>query len=163
MKKSSLIVILFVLLIQNVSVAQCYIKSTDQSGGNVTYYIDPELVAQTESIGIAISVQMVGGSYYLAVMYQFVDKAQPLEEKVAIELQNGYTLELDMYTMQGGDAGGVAITAAVFNMNDEQIDFFTKSELKAIHFKTQAGVKHDVMVTSNNKMLIRQLKCFGKS
>lgn len=163
MKKSSLIAILFIICLQKASIAQCYIKSTDQSGGNITYYIDPELVAQTESIGIAISVQMVGGGYYLAVMYQFADKAEPLEEKVAIELKNGYTLELDMYTMQGGDAGGVAITAAVFNMTDEQINFFTKSELNAIHFRTQSGIKHDIMVTSNHKMLIRQLKCFGKS
>lgn len=163
MKKSSIFFILFILSLNNYSRAQCYIKSTAQDGGNVTYYLDPELIAQTESIGIAMSVQMVGGSYYLAVMYQFADKAQPLEEKVAIELQNGFTLELDMYTMQGGDAGGVSITAAVFNMNDEQINYFTKSELKAIHFRTQAGEKHDVMVTSNHKMLVRQLKCFGKS
>lgn len=162
MKRNSLLLIIVLIgLTVNVS-AQCYIKSTDQSAGHVTYYLDPELVAQTQDMGIALSVQMVGNNYYLAVTYQFASTAVPLEEKVAIELKNGYTLELEMYTMQVANASGVELTLAVFNMTDDQMKYFTQSDLAAIHFRTQKGVEKNVPVTNNPAMLRRQLKCFGK-
>ena len=68
--------------------AQCYIKSTDQSEGHITYYLDPELVAQSDKMGIALSVQMVGNSYYLATTYQFATNAQPVEERIALSLKS---------------------------------------------------------------------------
>ena len=156
---------IFILVFTGLSATtfgQCYIKSTDQSEGHITYYLDPELVAQTSEMGIAMSVQMVGNQYYLAITYQFAKLAEPLEEKVAIELQNGYILELDMYTMQVANAGGVELTLAVFNLETDQMDYFTKSYLKSVRFNTQPGLKHNVTVSVNHNVLVRQLKCFGK-
>ena len=144
------------------SFGQCYIKSTDQSDGYVTYYLDPELVAQTQEMGVALSVQMVGDQYYLAVTYQFAKMALPMEEKIALELKSGYTLELDMYTMQGTNAAGVELTLAVFFLQSEQMTYFTSSNLKAIQFKTQTGKSFNLPVTENANILVRQLKCFGK-
>ena len=159
----SRIVIVLSMLVASLSVsAQCFIKSTDQSSGHITYYLDPELVAQTDQFGAAFSVQMVGSKYYLAITYQFANKAVPLEEKVGIELKNGYILELEMYTMQVGSAGGVELTMAVYNMEDDQINYFSASELSKVHFRDQNGQKFELPVTSNPSMLIRQLKCFGK-
>ena len=146
----------------SVTYGQCYIKSTDANSDHITYYIDPELVAQTAEMGIAFSVQMIGENYYLAITYQFADKAVPLEEKVGIELKNGYTLELEMYTMQVANASGVELTLAVFNLRPEHMEYFTKSELEAVHFSTMEGKKNKLSVTTNNGMLMRQLKCFGK-
>lgn len=142
--------------------AQCYIKSTDQSAGYITYYLDAEIVAENKDVGIALSVQMIGNNYYLALTYRFINKAVPLEEKVGLELANGYTLELDMYTMQVGNAGGVELTMAVYNINPDLFNYFTSSDLKAIHSKTQTGTSLDVPVTNNQNALKRQLKCFGK-
>ena len=79
----SSIILLGIILISATASGQCFIKSTDQSQGHITYYLDPELVAQTEEMGAAVSVQMVGNKYYLAVTYQFAKRAQPVEEKVA--------------------------------------------------------------------------------
>jgi hypothetical protein len=67
-----------------------------------------------------------------------------------------------MYTMQGAVAAGLELTLAVFNLEAEPMNYFTKSELKAIQFKTQTGKSYDIPVTSNANVLIRQLKCFGK-
>ena len=136
-KNSAVIIVVIILTSVSLSFGQCYIKSTDQSDGHITYYLDPELVSQTAEIGIALSVQMVGDNYYLAITYQFAKQAVPLEEKVALELQNGYTLELEMYTMQVANAQGVELTLAVFYLLPEQIDFFTKSKLSKIKFNTQ--------------------------
>ena len=141
--------------------SQCYIKSTNQDQANITYYLDPELVAQTDEIGAAMSVQMIGGNYYLALTYQFAGKAIPVEEKVSLELLSGYTIELDMYTMQGGNAGGVELTLAVFNLGELEISYLRSSKLKTVHFRTQSGVKYALQVTSNPEVLMRQLKCFG--
>ena len=146
----------------SLSFGQCNIKSTDQSDGHITYYLDPELVAQTSDMGIAFSVQMVEDNYYLAITFQFAKLAVPLEEKVAIELQNGYTLELEMYTMQVANASGVELTLAVYNLFPDQIDFFTKSKLKAIHFKSLTAKQFDLNITSNHEVFMRHLKCFGK-
>ena len=143
--------------------AQCYIKSSDQGDGNITYYIDPELVAQTDDMGVAFSVQMIANGYYLAMTVQFADKAVPLEEKVALELKNGYIIELDMYTIQVGSANGVELVAAVYFLYDEQIDYLKKSELKSIKFNTQKGKKIEMEVSSSADVLVWQLKCFGDS
>ena len=164
-KGNILRIIVFSILLSGLNLSafsQCYIKSTDQNEGYVTYYLDPELVAQTQEIGIAMSVQMIGSTYYLAITYQFARQAMPLEEKVALELKNGYILELDMYTMQGANAAGVELTLAVFNLEPEQIKYFTGSELKSVRFKTQTGKSFEIPVTSNHNVLIRQLRCFGK-
>lgn len=150
------------LLFNSAAMAQCNIKSTDRDAAHVTYYMDPELVAQTAEMGLAFSIQMVGNNYYLAATYQFAREAVPTEEKIAIELKNGYTIELDMYTMQGGNAAGVELTLAVFNLMPEQMKYLTGSELKAVHFRTRSGEKHSLVVTSNSNVLVRQLKCFGQ-
>ena len=162
MKNRVFFLLLSFMAISTWSYSQCYIKSTDQSEGYITYYLDPELVAQTQDMGIAMSVQMVGNKYYLAITYQFAKLAEPLEEKVAIELQNGYILELEMYTMQVANAGGVELTLAVFNLESDQIDYFTKSFLKSVRFNTQTGVKNNMAVSLNHNVLVRQLKCFGQ-
>ena len=141
---------------------QCYIKSTDQSAGYITYYLDAEIVAESDDVGIALSVQMVGNNYYLALTYRFIKNAVPLEEKVGLELESGYTFELDMYTMQVGNAAGVELTMAVYNLNPDLFNYFTSSDIKAIHSKTQTGTSLDVPVTKNQNALKRQLKCFGK-
>ena len=150
------------LLLSFTAMSQCYIKSTDQSEGHITYYLDPELVSQTNEMGAALSVQMVANKYYLAVTYQFVKQAQPVEEKIALALKNGYTLELDMYTMEVGNAGGIELCMAVFFLENEQMNYFKNSALSEIVMRTQDGIKHNLPVTTNNDVLIRQLKCFKR-
>ena len=163
MKRNNLIVLLISFIsLSSSAFGQCYIKSTDKDAGYITYYLDAEIVAENSDVSIASSVQMVGNNYYLALTYRFFKKAVPLEEKVGIELQSGYTLELDMYTMQVGNASGVELTMAVYNLNPELFKYFTSSDLKAIHSKTQTGTSLDVPVTNNQNSLKRQLKCFGK-
>ncbi len=142
--------------------AQCFIKSTDQSQGYVTHYLDPELVAQTDKMGVALSVQSVGEKYYLTLTYQFIDRAQPMEEKVGLALTSGYTLELSMYTMEVGSANGVELCMAVYFLEDEHYPYFRSSDLKTIHVRTQDNVKYDLPVSTNSDALKRQLKCFGK-
>ena len=143
------------------SKAQCYIKSNDE-GGYITYYMEPELVAQTSEFGMALSVQMISDKYYLAVTYQFGGASQPVEEKIALNLKNGYSLELDMYTMEVGSAGNVELCMAVFHLEETQMNYFTKSPLSTVKFKTQDGKSHTLTVTSSNDVLVRQLKCFRK-
>ncbi len=159
---NKLILFLSLVLMSNLTMAQCQVKSTTQGSDHTTYYIDPELVAQTSDMGVAISVQMIESNYYLAITYQFASRAVPLEEKVGIELANGYILELEMYTMQGMNAQGVELILAVFNMTEDHMKFFTKSDLAAIHFSPQGGQKKKLPVTSNKDALKRQLICFGK-
>ena len=162
-KRNNLILIaLFFLAGLSTTFGQCYIKSTDQSAGYITYYLDSETIAENSDAGITLSVQMVGNNYYLALSYRFINKAEPLEEKVALELQNGYTLELDMYTMQVGNSNGMELVLAVYNLNPDLFNYFTSSDLKAVRFKTQTGTSFDVPVTKNHNALKRQLKCFGK-
>ena len=165
MKKNRItapILLIGLMLISFGSMSQCYIKSTNQSQGHVTYYLDPELVSQSDEMGTALSVQMVANKYYLAVTYQFANQEQPVEEKIALSLQNGYTLELDMYTMEVGSAGGVELCMAVFFLESEQMNYFKNSMLAEIVMRTQDGVKHTLPVTSNKDVLIRQLKCFKR-
>jgi len=124
--------------------------------------MDPELIAQNNEFGIALSVQMVGDKHYLALTYQFANKAQPVEEKVGLELVNGYTLELSMYTMEVGNAGGVELCMAVFFIDQEHIPYFKGSNIKKVHFRTQDDIKHEMIVSSNADALKRQLSCFKK-
>jgi hypothetical protein len=161
-KNSAVIVLVIMLASVSLSYGQCYIKSTDQTDGHITYYLDPELVSQTSDMGIALSVQRVGENYYLAITFQFAKQAVPLEEKVALDLENGYSLELEMYTMQVANASGVELTMAVYYLLPEQIEFFTKSKLSAIKFNSQSGQSYNFPITSSNEVLVRQLKCFGK-
>jgi hypothetical protein len=142
--------------------AQCFIKSTEQNQGYVTYYMDPELIAQTDEFGIALSVQMVGDKNYLALTYQFAKTAQPVEEKVGLELTSGYIIELGMYTMEVGSAGGVELCMAVFFIEEEQMPYLKGSNLKLVHFRTQDNVAHEMVVSSNADALKRQLMCFKK-
>lgn len=160
--KSSLVILVITLIFNLNLSAQCFIKSTEQGQGYVTYYMDPELIAQSNEFGIALSVQMVGDKHYLALTYQFAKKAQPVEEKVGLELLNGYTLELSMYTMEVGSAGGVELCMAVFFIEEEQIPYFKASNLKMVHFRTQDNAKHELTVSSNADALKRQLICFRK-
>ncbi|MEQ8324135.1 MAG: hypothetical protein RIC15_08750 [Vicingaceae bacterium] len=156
-------IFLFVLLlVSETAFSQCNIKSTEQGEGYTTYYMDPELVAQNEDFGIALSVQSVDDKYYLALTFRFAGTAQPLEEKVAMELVNGYTLEMGMYTMEVGSAQGIELCMAVFFIEDEVIPYFKTSDLKAIRFKTQDTKSHVVKVNANPSALKRQLKCFLK-
>ena len=149
------------ILIGPVLQAQCNIQSNEQGEGYTTYYLNPELIAQDNEFGIAMSVQSVADKYYLALTYRFARQAKPLEEKVAIELMNGYTLELEMYTMQVGNAGGVELCMAVYNIESEVIPYFKSSELKAVKFNTLEGSDHRLPVNENAGALKRQLRCFG--
>jgi len=160
--KSYIFVLVVVLILSLNLKAQCFIKSTEQGQGYVTYYMDPELIAQSDEFGIALSVQMIANKLYLALTYQFGDKAQPVEEKVGLELLNGYTLELSMYTMEVGSVGGVELCMAVFFIDDEQIPYFKNSNLKNVHFRTLDNTKHELKVSSNADALKRHLICFGK-
>ena len=155
-------ILLFSVVLGIRAEAQCYIKSTDQSSGHITYYLDPELIAQTDQFGMAMSVQMVGNKYYLTATYQFAGVAQPVEEKIALNLKNGYTIELDMYTMEVGTAAGVELCMAVFYLNADQMKFLKGSNLHSVDFRTQDGEQHKLPVSSNPDVLVRQLKCFGR-
>ena len=150
------------LLIGNLAAAQCNIKSADNNSAHITYYMDSELLTKSTDIGLALSVQMVGNNNYLALTYKFPYKPEQLEEKVALVLVNGYTIELEMYTMQGGSAGGVLMTMAVYNLYPELYDHLTGSDLKEVRVVTQDGRTIAIPVTVNANSLRRQLKCFGK-
>ncbi|HAW52113.1 MAG TPA: hypothetical protein DCX54_07280 [Flavobacteriales bacterium] len=161
--KRTFAIVFAVLMMLSLNVsAQCFIKSTEQDQGYVTYYMDPELIAQNNEFGIALSVQMVGDKHYLALTYQFAKTAQPVEEKVGLELASGYIIELGMYTMEVGSAGGVELCMAVFFIDDVQIPFLKGSNLKKVIFRTQDNIKHEMMVSSNADALKRQLICFKK-
>ena len=161
--KKPFVTILLVMMMLSLNLsAQCFIKSTEQNEGYVTYYMDPELIAQSNEFGIALSLQMVGEEHYLALTYQFAKTAQPVEEKVALEMVSGYIIELEMYTMEVGSAGGVELCMAVFFIEEEQIPFLKGSNLKMVHFRTQDNIKHDMIVSSNPDALKRQLICFKK-
>lgn len=163
MKRTDLTGLIFILLL-SVSFslqAQCNMQSTEQGEGNVTYYLNPELIADDSQFGIALSVQSVSDKYYLALTYKFSGMAQALEEKVSIELTSGYTLDLDMYTMEVGNAGGIELCMAVYNLESEVIPYFRASDMKTIHFKSQDGKAYDIPVNHNADALKRQLRCFG--
>lgn len=144
--------------------AQCLIKQNEKQSGYITYYLDPELVAQTESMGIAMSVQMVAEKYFLSVTYQFAkSKAEPVEEKLAVNLKNGYSLELEMYSMDVVNAAGVELCIGIFKLEDAQIKYFKESPLVSIDFRLKSSDKKiQIPITESNNILIRHLKCFGK-
>lgn len=157
------ILTLLLITFSFVAGAQCMIKQNDSNSGYITYYIDPELVAQTNDMGIAMSVQMVGDKHYLAITYQFAGKAEPVEEKVAITLKSGYTIELDMYTMEVANAAGVELCMAVFHLEETQVKYLKSSPMVSLDFSLQKSqVKKHIEVSENANVLIRQLKCFGK-
>lgn len=139
--------------------AQCNIQMS-QGGQGVTYYMEPELVAQSPAVGVGFSVQTFNDAYYLAVTYQFVESAQPTEEKIAITLRNGSIYELDMYTMEVASQGGIHICAAVFFLPDELHEPLKSKEMAFVKFRTADEVVYHLPVSSNADVLVRHLKCF---
>lgn len=158
MKK--LVLLLFVLLTSfNLAISQCNVKTNNRSDGVVVKYFNPEFVGDGNNCELGVSLSSNGKDYFFNTTVLFVGNPKKIIGDLMVELDNEQSLNLELFNSELAQIKKIEASASVFFLSSSDVSKLKNSTIKKIIFKTSDNINQIILLSKNQDIASRQLKC----
>lgn len=157
-----LILSIAVVLLRQFAFAQCEIKSSYRSDGTTVQYFNAVPVGSGKNYDLGLSILFNGEAYFLNTTIRYFSSPKELVGALKIELENGNSLELDIYTSQIAQNKSDQVGLSLFYLTEQDILKLKVSDIKTIVFKESSNILQGVRVERNKTVLRSQIHCLQK-
>lgn len=138
---------------------QCNVHTNHRSDGTTIRYLNPVQIGTGTKCEVGISIQTNGKDFFINTVVRYFSTPQKTIGTLKIQMSNGQSLDLKLYTSELATMNSENISLSVFYLSDDDISKLSKFLIKTIVFTEITGVNQIIRSTTNSNAAMRQINC----
>lgn len=154
----NIIILLFIIQLSNITYCQCNCQTFTKNGLSALQCpLTP--IAGDKSLQVGIGLAKSGDINFISVAIRFKTIAENVTNNLSLTLTDGTMIELPLYQSKLGYVGNNQVGGGNYILDESNLQLLKKVPIRSISFYLEDNLEHLLMVQTNSRIIINQIKC----